>query len=67
MFVLSYNVGSLLALSIFAGVTFIITGINQILTSGRAEGGWRWLYRSAAPCRSSPGSSPSSGRGGRCW
>ena len=44
MFVLSYNVGSLLALAIFAGVTFIMTGINQILTSGRAEGGWRWLY-----------------------
>ncbi len=44
MFVLSYNVGSLLALAIFAGITFIMTGINQILTSGRAEGGWRWLY-----------------------
>jgi uncharacterized membrane protein HdeD (DUF308 family) len=44
MFVLSYNVGSLLALAIFAGVTFIMTGINQILTSGRAEGGWRWLF-----------------------
>jgi uncharacterized membrane protein HdeD (DUF308 family) len=44
MFVLSYNVGSLLALAIFAGVTFIMTGINQILSSGRAEGGWRWLY-----------------------
>ena len=44
MFVLSYHAGSLLALAIFAGVTFIMTGINQILTSGRAEGGWRWLY-----------------------
>ena len=43
MFVLSYNVGSLLALAIFAGVTFIMTGINQILASGRVEG-WRWLY-----------------------
>jgi uncharacterized membrane protein HdeD (DUF308 family) len=44
MFVLSYNVGSLLALAVVAGVTFIMTGINQILSSGRAEGGWRWLY-----------------------
>jgi uncharacterized membrane protein HdeD (DUF308 family) len=43
-FVLSYNVGSLLALAIFAGVTFIMTGINQILSFGRVEGGWRWLY-----------------------
>jgi uncharacterized membrane protein HdeD (DUF308 family) len=43
MFVLSYNVGSLLALSIFAGVTFIMTGLNQILAAFRVEG-WRWLY-----------------------
>jgi uncharacterized membrane protein HdeD (DUF308 family) len=43
MFVLSYNVGSLLALAIFAGVTFIMTGINQILAAGRVEG-WGWLY-----------------------
>ena len=43
MFVLSYNVGSLLALAIFAGVTFIMTGITQILSAGRAES-WRWLY-----------------------
>jgi len=44
MFVLSYNVGSLLALAIFAGVAFIMTGINQFLSFGRVEGGWRWLY-----------------------
>jgi uncharacterized membrane protein HdeD (DUF308 family) len=44
MFVLSYNAGSLLALAVLAGVTFIMTGINQLLSSGRAEGGWRWLY-----------------------
>jgi uncharacterized membrane protein HdeD (DUF308 family) len=43
-FVLSYNVGSLLALAVFAGVTFIMTGVNQLLAVGRAEGGWRWLY-----------------------
>jgi uncharacterized membrane protein HdeD (DUF308 family) len=36
MFVLSYNVGSLLALAIFAGVTFI-------LAAGRVES-WGWLY-----------------------
>jgi uncharacterized membrane protein HdeD (DUF308 family) len=44
MFVLSYNAGSLLVLAIFAGITFLMTGVNQILDSGRAEGGWRWLY-----------------------
>jgi uncharacterized membrane protein HdeD (DUF308 family) len=44
IFVLSYNVGSLLALAIFAGVTFLMTGINQILSFGRVEGGWRWLF-----------------------
>jgi uncharacterized membrane protein HdeD (DUF308 family) len=44
MFVLSYNAGSLLVLAIFAGVTFIMTGINQFLSFGRVEGGWRWLF-----------------------
>jgi uncharacterized membrane protein HdeD (DUF308 family) len=44
MFVLSYNVGSLLALAVFAGVTFLMTGVNQLLSFGRVEGGWRWLY-----------------------
>ena len=44
MFVLSYNAGSLLVLAIFAGVTFIMTGINQLLSFGRVEGGWRWLF-----------------------
>jgi uncharacterized membrane protein HdeD (DUF308 family) len=43
MFVLSYNVGSLLALAIFAGVTFIMTGVNQLLAASRIQG-WRWLY-----------------------
>jgi uncharacterized membrane protein HdeD (DUF308 family) len=43
MFVLSYNVGSLLALAVFAGVTFIMTGVNQLLAAGRVQG-WRWLY-----------------------
>src|SRR4029453_9361686 len=43
MFVLSYNVGSLLALAIFAGVTFIMTGVTQILAAGRVES-WGWLY-----------------------
>jgi uncharacterized membrane protein HdeD (DUF308 family) len=44
MFVLSYNAGSLLVLAIFAGVTFLMTGVNQVLSAGRVEGGWRWLY-----------------------
>jgi uncharacterized membrane protein HdeD (DUF308 family) len=43
MFVLSYNVGSLLALAVFCGVAFVATGITQILGAGRAES-WRWLY-----------------------
>jgi uncharacterized membrane protein HdeD (DUF308 family) len=43
MFVLSYNVGSLLALAVFAGVTFLMTGITQVMTAGRVQG-WRWLY-----------------------
>ena len=43
MFVLSYNAGSLLALALFAGVTFIMTGITQVMDAGRAES-WRWLY-----------------------
>jgi uncharacterized membrane protein HdeD (DUF308 family) len=43
MFVLSYNVGSLLALAVFAGVTFIFTGVNQILTAGRMHS-WQWLW-----------------------
>jgi uncharacterized membrane protein HdeD (DUF308 family) len=43
MFVLSYNVGSLLALAVFSAVTFVCTGITQLVGAGRAEG-WRWLY-----------------------
>jgi uncharacterized membrane protein HdeD (DUF308 family) len=43
MFVLSYNVGSLLALAVFAGVTFIMTGVTQVMTAGRVHD-WRWLY-----------------------
>jgi uncharacterized membrane protein HdeD (DUF308 family) len=43
MFVLSYNVGSLLALAVFAGVTFVMTGITQVLAAGRVDS-WNWLY-----------------------
>jgi uncharacterized membrane protein HdeD (DUF308 family) len=43
MFVLSYNVGSLLALAVFAGVTFLMTGITQVMSAGRVHE-WRWLY-----------------------
>ena len=43
MFVLSYNVGSLLALAVFAGVTFVMTGITQVLAAGRVDS-WKWLY-----------------------
>jgi uncharacterized membrane protein HdeD (DUF308 family) len=41
--VLSYNVGSLLALAVFAGVTFVMTGVTQVIAASRVEG-WRWLY-----------------------
>ena len=43
MFVLTYNAGSLLALAVFFGVTFLMTGVTQLLAAGRAEG-WRWLW-----------------------
>jgi uncharacterized membrane protein HdeD (DUF308 family) len=43
MFVLSYNVGSLLALAVFAGVTFLLTGLTQLMSATRAHE-WRWLY-----------------------
>jgi uncharacterized membrane protein HdeD (DUF308 family) len=43
MFVLSYNVGSLLALAVFAGLTFVMTGITQVLAAGRVDS-WRYLY-----------------------
>jgi len=42
MFVLSYNVGSLLALAIFVGATCMMTGITQVLAAGRVDGS-RWL------------------------
>jgi uncharacterized membrane protein HdeD (DUF308 family) len=42
-FVLSYNVGSLLALAIFAGVTFLMTGITQVMAATRMHQ-WRWLW-----------------------
>jgi uncharacterized membrane protein HdeD (DUF308 family) len=42
-FVLSYNVGSLLALAVFAGVTFIMTGVTQVMSATRVHD-WRWLY-----------------------
>jgi uncharacterized membrane protein HdeD (DUF308 family) len=43
MFVLSYNVGSLLALAAFVAATFIATGITQLLAAGRVDS-WQWLY-----------------------
>jgi uncharacterized membrane protein HdeD (DUF308 family) len=43
MFVLSYNVGSLLALAVLAGVTFLATGITQLMSAARAHP-WRWLW-----------------------
>jgi uncharacterized membrane protein HdeD (DUF308 family) len=42
-FVLSYNAGSLLAVAVLCGVTFIGTGFTQIVGAARTES-WRWLY-----------------------
>ncbi len=43
MFILSYRVGSLLALAVLAGITFIMGGIAELLTASRAPS-WRWLH-----------------------
>jgi uncharacterized membrane protein HdeD (DUF308 family) len=43
MLVLSYRVGSLLALAVLAGVTFILGGVAELLAATRAPS-WRWLY-----------------------
>jgi uncharacterized membrane protein HdeD (DUF308 family) len=43
MFVLSYNVGSQLALAVVTGITFIATGVNEVITAGRVQR-WQWLW-----------------------
>jgi len=43
MFVLSYRVGSLLALAVMAGVAFILSGVAELTASTRVPS-WRWLY-----------------------
>ncbi len=43
MFVLSYRVGSLLALAILAGAVFILSGVAELGAASRAPS-WRWLY-----------------------
>ena len=43
MFVLSYRVGSLLALAVMAGVVFILSGVAELAAASRAPS-WRWLY-----------------------
>jgi uncharacterized membrane protein HdeD (DUF308 family) len=43
MFVLSYRVGSLLALAIMAGVAFILSGVAELGAASHAPS-WRWLY-----------------------
>src|SRR6266511_2219809 len=43
MFVLSYRVGSLLALAIMAGAVFILSGVAELAAASRAPS-WRWLY-----------------------
>jgi uncharacterized membrane protein HdeD (DUF308 family) len=43
MVVLSYRVGSLLALAVLAGVVFILSGVRE-LAAAREAREWRWLY-----------------------
>jgi uncharacterized membrane protein HdeD (DUF308 family) len=43
MFVLSYRVGSLLALAVFVGVTLLFGGVNQIATALRVPS-WGWVF-----------------------
>jgi uncharacterized membrane protein HdeD (DUF308 family) len=43
MFVLSYRVGSLLALAVLTGIVFIMGGVNELMLAARTEG-WRWLH-----------------------
>jgi uncharacterized membrane protein HdeD (DUF308 family) len=46
MFVLSYRVGSLLALAVLAGTVFILSGVAELAAASRAQS-WRWLYVAA--------------------
>jgi uncharacterized membrane protein HdeD (DUF308 family) len=43
MFVLSYRVGSLVVLAVFAGVAFILSGVAELSAATRANS-WRWFY-----------------------
>ena len=43
MFVLSYRVGSLVAVATLVGVAFLFGGIGQLVVAGRVET-WRWLF-----------------------
>lgn len=43
MFVLSYRVGSLVAVAALVGVVFLFGGIAQLVVAGRI-GSWRWLF-----------------------
>jgi uncharacterized membrane protein HdeD (DUF308 family) len=43
LYVLSYRVGSLLAVAAFVGVAFLLGGISQLMVAGRVQA-WRWLF-----------------------
>src|SRR5262245_27261405 len=43
LIVLSYRVGSLLALAILAGIVFVLSGVAELAAAARAPS-WRWLY-----------------------
>jgi uncharacterized membrane protein HdeD (DUF308 family) len=43
MFVLSYRVGSLVAVAALVGVAFLFGGVGQLVVAGRVET-WRWLF-----------------------
>jgi uncharacterized membrane protein HdeD (DUF308 family) len=43
LYVLSYRVGSLVAVAAFVGVSFVFGGISQLAVAGRVQQ-WRWLF-----------------------
>jgi hypothetical protein len=43
MFVLSYRVGSLVAVAALVGVALLFGGVGQLLVAGRVET-WRWVF-----------------------
>ena len=63
-FVLSYKVGSLVAVATFVGAAFLFGGITELVVASRVPT-MRWLSIVAGSWGSPPASAPSSGRTSR--